>query len=110
MRIRGLPIPRLVLSGAFVALVYVAFGLMDMVLSLAAFAVGISEGNPFLAWLGGYGLFIPGKLLLTGLTALLINLLYPFARTRYIAHAAVALMALVNAYHVWALNALLPAG
>ncbi|NIM05347.1 MAG: hypothetical protein GTO55_04505 [Armatimonadetes bacterium] len=97
-------------SGVFVALVYVAFGLMDMVLSLAAFSLGISEGNPFLAWVEGCGLFLPTKVFLTAVAGILIGLLYPHARTRPLTHCALGIMAFVNAYHVWALNVLLPAG
>ena len=98
------------LSGTFIALLYFAFGLTDLILSQAAFAVGIPEGNPVLAWMMSHGLFIPAKIGLTAIVSLLIRALYPLTRIRPLAYSAVLLMALVDAYHVWALNALLAAG
>ena len=97
-------------GGAFTALVYVAFGLADLILSLAAFAIGIGEANPVLAWLGQYGLFIPAKLFLTVLAGGLIALLYQRRGIRPLAYAAIAIMAFVDAYHMWALNTLLSVG
>lgn len=94
-------------SGAFVALLYVAFGLTDLILSLAAFAFGIPEGNPVLAWLGQHSLFVTGKLLFTAVAAVLIASLYHRAQVRPLAHGAVVLMAAVDLYHIWAINALL---
>jgi len=97
-------------GGAFMALVYVAFGLTDMLLSSAAFALGIPEGNPLLAWLGREGLFVPGKLLFTAIAGILIASLYPRVRVRPLIHGTLALMLCVDAYHIWALNLLLPVG
>jgi len=97
-------------SGVFIALLYIIFGLTDLLLSLAAFALGVLEGNPLLAWLAGCGLFVPAKILLTLAAALLIVLLYSRAGTRPFAHSAVLAMAMVDLYHIWALRALLTPG
>ena len=97
-------------SGPFLASLYIAFGLMDLILSLAAFAIGIPEGNPVLAWMGQQGLFFPAKVILTILVAFLIASLYPHKSVRPVAYSAILIMAFVDAYHVWALCALLPTG
>ena len=87
-------------SGTFVAAVYLLLGLADLLLSLAAFRLGIVEGNPFLAHFLSRGLFIPAKLTLTVLVTLLIVKLYTHRYTRPLCWAALLLMALVDAYHV----------
>ena len=94
-------------SGLFFAAVFVVFSITDLILSLAAFAFRIPEGNPVLGWLGVRGLFVPGKLLFSLVAATLIAVLYQRGRIRHLAYVAIALMASVDAYHVWALNALL---
>ena len=105
---RNRPIPgRRGFSGGFVASLYVAFGLTDLVLSLAAFTFGVREGNPVLAWLGQHGLFVPAKLLFTGVAAGMIAALYSRVQVRLLAYSAVAIMAAVDIYHIHALSALL---
>jgi len=94
------------LSGTFVAVVFFAFSMTDMVLSLAAFVKGVPEGNPVMAWLLSENLFVPGKVLFTALVAGLIAWYYPRRSVRAAAWLAVALMGLVNAYHVWGLSVL----
>jgi hypothetical protein len=77
---------------------------------LAAFNLGVYEGNPLLAWFADFGLFIHAKITLTALAATLIALLYSLAPVRPIVHLAIFVMALVDVYHVWALSALLSGG
>jgi len=93
-------------SGICIALVYAAFSLSDMLLSLGAFALGVSEANPVLAWLTERGLFVHAKVVLTGITAGLIAWLYPRGKARPLAWSAVLLSAGVNVYHVWGLSVL----
>jgi len=93
-------------SGTSTAVLYVAFSLSDMLLSLSAFTLGVPEANPLMAWLTERGLFVQGKVLLTGLTAGMIAWLYPRARGRPVAWSAVLLTAGVNVYHVWGLSLL----
>ncbi|MBN1458102.1 MAG: hypothetical protein JXA57_01105 [Armatimonadetes bacterium] len=91
-------------SGVCVALVYVGLGLADMFFSLTAFVNGVPEANPVMAWLLAKGLFIPGKLLLTGLVAALIAASYRMEQARPVAWAALGVTAAVNLYHVWGLS------
>lgn len=91
-------------SGGFVAVLYTAFGLTDMVLSLAAFAGGVPEANPLMAWLFARDLFVPAKVLLTGIGSLLIAGLYAQRRVRVVAWGALLLTAAVNVYHLWGLS------
>lgn len=95
------------LSGGTVAFLYVGLSLTDMILSQAAFVLGIPEGNPFLAWLLPRGLFILGKLILTALVGILIAALHTHKKVRFIAAAAVIIMAVVDLYHIWWLNVFL---
>jgi len=91
-------------SGAFVALVYSAFSLTDMVLSLTAFLQGVPEGNPVMAWLLCHSLFVPGKIALTALVAVLIGWSYRLEAVRPAAWAALLLTLAVNVYHLWGLS------
>lgn len=93
-------------GGLWVAGGYVLLSLTDMAFSSVAFALGISEANPVLAWLAGHGLFVPAKVVLSVLVAGLIVWLYPRGRVRTVGWLAVAVMAGVNVYHVWALSVL----
>jgi len=94
-------------SRAFVAALYVVFGVADLLLSMAAFSLGVREGNPLLAAFAQVGLFVPAKILLTAAVAGLILYLYPRGHARPIAWSGLVLMASIDAYHVWSLNALL---
>jgi hypothetical protein len=91
-------------SGAYVALAYLGFGLTDMVLSLTAFMYGVQEANPFMAWLAVHNLFIPGKLLLTALVAVLIGWYYHRRPVQAVAWGALLLTAAVDIYHLWGLS------
>ena len=93
-------------SGHFVAALYVVFSLTDMLLSLTAFSLGIPEGNPLLASLTRYGLFVPAKLFLTLLVAVLIMVLYSRRRARSLAWSGLLAMVGVDMYHLWSLSAL----
>jgi hypothetical protein len=86
---------------------YVILSLADMALSSVSFVIGVGEANPLLAWAGRSHLFIPAKLLLTGLIAWLLVWLYPRRFAKYTAWLAVLLMATVVAYHLWGLHAVL---
>ena len=97
-------------SSEFVAALYTAFGLGDLVFSLIAFQIGIPEGNPFLRWAYAHGGFVPVKLGLTALAAGLIGLLYGSNRARFVCWSGVATMGLVDAYHVLLLTGQLPVG
>jgi len=97
-------------SGPFVAALYTVFSSVDLLLSAAASALGIPEGNPLLASLARDGLFVPGKVLLTLIAAVLIVALYSRARARHVAWSGVVVMASVDIYHVWALSRLMPMG
>ena len=79
---------------------YALLSLLDLAYSLAAFASGVPEGNPVLAWLQGEGLFIPAKLGLTLAACVLILALYRQRAARYIAWGAVLVMVAVNLVHV----------
>ncbi len=92
-------------SAAFVALTYLVLGLADLGFSLLAFRLGVAEANPLLAWMAARGLFVPAKLVLTGVAAALIAVLYPRNRVRPVCWMAVALMAVVDAYHLIGLSA-----
>jgi hypothetical protein len=87
-------------SGGFVAAMYAAFGLADLWFSLVAFRLGVAEGNPFLALMRQEGLFVPVKLALTGIAALLIGVLYGRSRAQIVCWGALLMMATVDAYHV----------
>ena len=91
-------------SGAFVALAYAAFSLSDMIFSLAAFAQGVSEANPVMAWLLCHGVFIPGKVALTALVAVVIGWSYRIESVRPAAWGAVLVTFGVNVYHIWGLS------
>ncbi len=91
-------------SGAVVALLYAAFSLTDLLLTRAAFSLGVGEANPLLAWLDGHGLFVPAKVALTLVAALLIGFLYSRGRARGIAWSALLLMVSVVGYHFWGLG------
>ncbi|MFB3882303.1 MAG: DUF5658 family protein [Armatimonadota bacterium] len=91
-------------SGAFVAVLYAAFSLTDMVLSLAAFHEGVAEANPLLAWLMPNGCFVPFKLLVTALIACLIAHFYPRRTVQPAAWLAVLLTVVVDGFHLWGLS------
>ena len=91
------------ISGPLVAATYAVLSLTDMAFSSLAFTLGVPEGNPVMAWFGRHGLFTPAKLLLTAVAAGLILKLYPRRQARSVAWLAVAAMAGVVAYHIWAL-------
>ncbi len=91
-------------SGAFVAVVYSALGLTDMVLSLTAFMHGVPEANPLMAWLMHHSLFIPGKIALTAFVAALIGRSYGLRGVRPAAWGALLVTAAVNVYHLWGLS------
>ena len=92
-------------SGGFVAAVYSAFGLADLWFSLTAFRLGVAEGNPFLALMRQYGLFVPVKLGLTVVAAILISVLYRRSRAQMLCWGALLAMAAVDIYHVFNLAA-----
>jgi len=94
-------------SGTFVGLLYLIFGMADLGCSLLAFRLGVPEGNPVLAWMAARGLFVPAKVVLTLLATVLIGLVYRRPRARPICWASVVLMVLVDSYHVVALTGLL---
>jgi len=91
-------------SGVSVALLYAAFSLADMILSLTAFAHGVPEGNPVMSWLLGRHLFVPGKVFLTFLVSGLIAVLYRRSQVRSAAWVALSLMIAVDIYHFWGLR------
>lgn len=93
-------------SGVSVAVVYLALSLLDMLLSLAAFGLGVAEANPVLAWCAARGLFVPVKAMLTALAAVLIAVVYRRGRAYLVAWSSALLMAGVVAYHLWGLSAL----
>jgi len=105
MKKAGLSLVLSSVSGAFVAVLYVVFGLADLWFSLIAFRFGVPEGNPFLALMGEHGLFVPAKLALTGVAALLISRLYYRPRVQMLCWSALLAMMAVDAYHVVNLNA-----
>jgi len=93
-------------GGILAAAAYAFLGVADMGLSSVAFVFGVREANPFLAWLAAHGLFVPGKLLLTGLIAVLMAWVYARGRARPIIWACVLVMGIVDVYHIWGLVAL----
>jgi hypothetical protein len=95
-------------DGLFAAMLYLILGAADLVLSLAAFHLGVAEGNPVLAFMARRGLFVPAKVALTVLAAGLIAVVYRNPRARPLCWAGVALMAVVDAYHVVGLMVELP--
>lgn len=94
----------------FFCIAYGILGFMDLVLSQIAFSLGVNEGNPVLKWFTGKELFIPSKILLTlSVCSLIIFLYNRIPKTiRVISWLAIIIMSSVNAYHLWALNQLLP--
>ena len=110
MKTAVLPLHRPTPSAVFVALLYLVLGLADLIFSLLAFRLGVLEGNPFLAWMEIHGVFVPAKLLLTGLAAFLLAALYSRNRARALCWGVILAMAAVDAYHVVALMVRLPAG
>jgi hypothetical protein len=90
-----------------VALLYVVFGIVDLTCSLAAFQLGFPELNPFLRWMDGHGLFVPAKLAMTGIVAVLVALLYSVGPARLVAWSGIVTMMVVTAYHLLGLNAVL---
>ncbi len=94
-------------SGICVALAYAAFSVADMVFSLRAFTLGVGEANPLMAGLASNDLFVPGKLALTAVVAVLLASVYPRGVSKPVAWGVLGLMALVNVYHVWGLSAVL---
>lgn len=95
-------------GGLLAAVLYLALGMVDLALSRAAFHLGVAEGNPVLAFMARHGLFVVTKVGLTVLAAVLIAIVYQSPRARLVCWAGVALMALVDAYHVIGLVAELP--
>jgi hypothetical protein len=93
-------------TGIAIAAVYVVFGIADLMFSLQAFTLGVGEVNPAMAWLAQHDLFIPAKVALTALVAVLIAWVYPRGASRPVAWGVLTLMAVVNVYHVWGLNVL----
>jgi len=91
-------------SGVFVALAYAAFSLCDMLRSLTAFAQGVAEANPVMAWLLYHGVFVPGKIALTAFVAALIAWSYRIEKVRPAAWGAVLIAFGVNVYHIWGLS------
>ena len=91
-------------SGVFVALVYSAFSMSDMIFSLTAFLQGVPEANPVMVWLIQHGLFVPGKIALTALVAVLIGWSYRIAAVRPAAWGALLVTFCVNVYHLWGLS------
>ena len=91
-------------SGVFVALVYSAFSLSDMIFSLTAFLQGVPEANPVMVWLLQHGLFIPGKIALTAFVAVLIGWSYRMEAVRPAAWGALLVTFGVNVYHLWGLS------
>jgi len=91
-------------SGVFVALVYSAFSLSDMIFSLTAFLQGVPEANPVMVWLLHHGLFIPGKMALTAFVAVLIGWSYRLEPVRPAAWGALLVAFCVNVYHLWGLS------
>jgi hypothetical protein len=95
-------------GGLLAAMLYLALGMADLALSRAAFHLGVAEGNPMLAFMARHGLFVPAKVALTVLAAVLMVIVYRSPRARLVCWAGVALMALVDAYHVIGLVVELP--
>ncbi len=91
-------------SGVFVALVYAAFSLSDMIFSMTAFLQGVPEANPVMVWLLHHGLFVPGKIALTAFVAVLIGWSYRMEAVRPAAWGALLVTFCVNVYHVWGLS------
>ena len=91
-------------SGVFVALVYSALSLSDMIFSLTAFLQGVPEANPVMVWLLHHGLFIPGKIALTAFAAVLIGWSYRLEAVRPAAWGALLVAFCVNVYHFWGLS------
>ena len=91
-------------SGVFVALVYAAFSLSDMIFSMTAFLQGVPEANPVMVWLLHHGLFVPGKIALTAFVAVLIGWSYRMEAVRPAAWGALLVTVCGNVYHVWGLS------
>lgn len=97
---------QLKVSGLFLAAIYVVFGLGDYVLSLAAFRLGVPEGNPVLRWAAAHGTeaFGLAKMTLTLVAAVLIAVLSRVRPGRAVAWGGVLTMLLVNVCHIVALR------
>ncbi len=98
---------RFQMSGPGMAVLDAGLGVTDLILSLAAFALGVPEGNPALAFMLQHGLFVPAKVLLTLFAGALIAALYRHDLVRRLAWFAVVAMAAVDIYHILSLHALL---
>jgi len=94
-------------GGAFAALLYLLFSLLDLAFSVLAFHLGFQELNPLLRWLAQHSLFIPAKLVMTAGIAMLVAYLYRSAAARLVAWSGVVVMAAVTAYHILGLSAAL---
>lgn len=93
-------------SGVFVALLFTAFSLADMFLSLAAFQLGVAEANPVLRHMAALGVFVPAKLAFTLVAGAIMAHLYPRRHAQALCWLAVVVMAWVNVYHVAGLTLL----
>lgn len=87
-----------------VFLLYLAFGLADLILTLIAFSWGVKEGNPIMAASIQNGYFIPAKIFLTALIAFGVAFIYK--KYPKIAWYILFLMAAVLVYHAWGLSQL----
>ncbi|MFB3880096.1 MAG: DUF5658 family protein [Armatimonadota bacterium] len=101
---KGTTSRRLKVSGVFLAAIYLALSLCDYLLSLAAFQLGVPEGNPVLRWAAAHGVFSLAKVGLTLVAAILIVVLSRARQGRAVAWAGVTVMAAVNVYHMVALH------
>ena len=89
---------------AFAASLYLIFGIADLLFSLVAFSYGIPEGNPVMAWFLDAGLFLPAKIGLSLLVAVLMLVVYGRAeRWRWVAWGGVGVMGAVVGFHLLAL-------
>jgi len=89
---------------AFPVALYLIFAAADLFFSLLAFSHGVGEGNPAMAWLLAHGLFVPGKICLSLVVAMLMMVVYNASRRWWWAvWGSVTVMAMVVLYHVWAL-------
>ena len=104
--LEGLCWPMRKVSGWCVACLYVAFSMTDLLLSHAAFVLGVAEANPVLAWVAAHGLFVPAKVLLTAVAAALIVVLHSRRRAQHISWLALMVMGAVNVYHLLGLSAI----
>ena len=75
-------------QAAFPAALYLILASADLIFSLVAFALGVAEGNPFMAWLLAQGFFVPGKILVSLMVAALMLASWRSSRHRSPAYAA----------------------